>query len=211
MPNEQNEVISKAELARRLNRSKPMITRYCRQGCPVRPDGLIDWFAARDWFASNVLSERSGSYSHDELVRAGKSAMGGKPAGKPAAGTNGTKADRGPDPDHGPGETIASLQRKKLRVEIETRQLSLLRERCLVVPLAAVNAHFAAVITQVRNRLLHLPAQLADRFGVLTGPECAALLDSELRVILSSLSKYQPPERPEERTTGQADTAEAAQ
>jgi hypothetical protein len=182
-----------------------MVTRYCRAGLPVRDDGLIDLAAAERWFQANVLSERSGSFAHDQRVRAANSAKG-KPAaaGKPAS-TNGAKADPGP------GETIASLQREKLRVEIEARQLSLLRERCLVVPLAAVNAYVAGIITQARNRLLHLPAQLADRFGALDGQGCAELLDRELRVILSGLSIYQPPERPEERTTGQADTAAAPQ
>src|ERR1035438_7147837 len=99
---EQTEGITKAELARRLHRSKPMVTKYCRQGLPVRDDGLIDWPSAKAWFESNVLSERSGSFAHDQRIRsatsaAGKSAnrpaKGGKAAGKPSACTNGNKAD----------------------------------------------------------------------------------------------------------------------
>src|SRR5208283_3305423 len=110
------EVVSKAELARRLNRSKAAVAKYCRAGLPVRPDGLIDLAAAERWFRANVLSERSGSFAHDERVRTAKSAdrsakgkaTTGKPAGKPA-----DRADPAPGP--GPGASIASLQRAKLR------------------------------------------------------------------------------------------------
>jgi hypothetical protein len=182
-----------------------MISKYVRRGLPVRDDGLVDLAAAERWFLENVRSPLSGSYRHDEAVRAAKGK--GKPAGKPAdqtaVSTNGGQGDRA-----GPGHavTLVDFQRQKLDIENQRRMLDLLRERAEVVPVRLVNAFLAGMLTKARNELLLLPSRLRDQLGVSDGLACEALLDAELRRILAALCTYPLPE--ETPNLRPADTAE---
>jgi hypothetical protein len=71
---EQDEIVSKAEFARRIGRAKSMIGRYVKRGLPLRPDGTISLSAGKAWVAANVIPELSGSFSHRERSRKGVSA-----------------------------------------------------------------------------------------------------------------------------------------
>jgi hypothetical protein len=175
-----------------------MISKYVRRGLPVRDDGLIDWPAAKQWFDKNVCPPRSGSYQHDERMRAARSGVkpaNGKPADQTAVRTNGGQADRA-NPGHAvavPVGTLVDLQRQKLAIENQRRQLDLLRERAEVVPVGLINAFVAAMIVRCRERLSRLPGELKDRFDVLTGQQCAELLAAEIDAILDSLRTFPLP------------------
>ena len=51
------EVITKAELSRRLSMSRARVSQYARAGMPVRDDGKLDVEAATQWIARNVTPE----------------------------------------------------------------------------------------------------------------------------------------------------------
>jgi hypothetical protein len=52
------EAITKAELARRLEVSRPRVTQLCHAGMPTLPDGRVDSQAALSWVASHVDRSR---------------------------------------------------------------------------------------------------------------------------------------------------------
>lgn len=51
-------ILSKAELARRLNVSRARITQLCNEGMPVLADGKVELQAALDWISSHVDRSR---------------------------------------------------------------------------------------------------------------------------------------------------------
>jgi hypothetical protein len=127
-------------------------------------------------------------------------------ANRPAA--NRKAGAKGDQPDPGPVGTLVDLQREKLAIENQRRMLDLLKERGELVPLAAANAHFSGMIVKARNELLLLPSRLRDQLGASDGFACEVLLDAELRHILTGLSTYRAPARPEERSDGTQQPAE---
>ena len=54
------DVITKAELARELDLSRPRISQLCGMGLPVRPDGKVNRAEAVAWLKANVCSWRGG-------------------------------------------------------------------------------------------------------------------------------------------------------
>ncbi len=56
------QTISKAEVARRWNVSKAMVTKYLGLGMPELPSGKLDWPVVDKWRKDNVVSELSGNY-----------------------------------------------------------------------------------------------------------------------------------------------------
>lgn len=55
-----DEIISKAELARVLGRSRARISQLCNLGLPVRPDGKLDRGQAVAWVKVNIDPWRGG-------------------------------------------------------------------------------------------------------------------------------------------------------
>ena len=73
------------------------------------------------------------------------------------------------------------------------RELELAREAGLVVPIADVTGAVRAEYHIVRTALLGIPSKLAHRLAVATTPEaCGALLDTEIRQILTELTRDAP-------------------
>jgi hypothetical protein len=60
------DTVSKAELAKELKCSKPMISRLVREGLPVRSDGKISLLAAMRWVKRNVSPSWGGGGIHSK-------------------------------------------------------------------------------------------------------------------------------------------------
>lgn len=55
-----DDTITKAELARQLNLSRPRVTQLCQAGLPVRPDGKLNRMEAVEWVRTHVDRPRGG-------------------------------------------------------------------------------------------------------------------------------------------------------
>ena len=123
-----NDVLSKGEAARRLQRSPATISAYLAAGMPCRSDGRLSWKTTQAWVKRNVASERSGRFAHDQRKRAGQA--------------------------EGPGETLTELQREKLRIENQNRALDLAHRRGKLAPIEILRLEFGRVVVELWNRLL---------------------------------------------------------
>ncbi len=133
--NKGREWISRSVAAQRLNVSASMVSRYCRQGAPSRPDKRVPWPEIRSWVEEHVIAERSGNFFHRVARREGA-----------AGAIEGPRSCSHP----GPGNDDPVLE--LLRPDRQTRFFQLLRalnlsERDAATALAAygwmVNEHTA--------------------------------------------------------------------
>jgi hypothetical protein len=136
-----------------------------------------------------------------EQEAARRAAGGGNGGGNGRAPVNGAST-RGANGS----ESFVDAQRRKESALADERELRVAERRGALIPIAAVNAWYAAQIVKARDLLLRLPAELRDQFDVLSGPECERLLDGELRRILHGLTEFgkqtaRPDAKPEDRTT----------
>jgi len=116
-----------------------MVTKYVALGMPTRKsDKRVPWPEARDWHAANVASERSGNYHQ-------RSALNGH-GGAPGV------------------ETIASLQRDKLRAEVALKCLMFRERRRELIPREVFHRaveFMCATTRQLIEKILSLPGELA--------------------------------------------------
>jgi hypothetical protein len=158
-------IIIKSELAKRLGVSPPAISKYIRQGMPVRADGRIDYRAAKKWHAANVV---------------GKSMLRGRvPVSKPKQANPSLRS-------------LAETKIQRERVRLEKEELELERAKGAVVDRSEVSGKYAALIVQFRNRALRLPTTLAPRVAAETDTSaCQRILEGAIREALQELADAQ--------------------
>lgn len=161
-------LITRAELAKLVGVSKPMVTRYCQRGLPVAGDKIPVDRALR-WLKHNKLAQ-------------------GKPGDdkKPTAGRKQSGAD----------ETYAEASRRKETALANLRELELTQKRGEFVSLAEINAHIAGMVIHSRDILLRLPGEMSDRLAKETKPvKIRKLLESEVDRCLRGLAEFKPDAR----------------
>src|ERR1700730_549135 len=65
-----DDLITKAEAAKRLNVTRQMVNKYTKQGMPVDVSGLVPWIKAESWHTKYICSHRSGSFNHRQRTKA---------------------------------------------------------------------------------------------------------------------------------------------
>jgi hypothetical protein len=162
--------LSLAEFARLHRVSKPTVTNWKARGYVVLKDGKVDVVAS-----NKILADRpKGRAGGVAKVRPGK------PAEPPL-----------PEGAGGEPHTWSRLEAQRQR-EIAQAQLARIeaeKAAGLVVLKSEVAATVRAEYTIVRTAALGLASKLAHRLAAATTPEqCGALVDAEVRALLSALT-----------------------
>jgi hypothetical protein len=163
-------IVSKAELARRLNVSRARITQLCNDGMPVLADGKLELQAALDWISSHV--DRSRDVGR---VR--------KPA--PAQ----TVSSTGPSmQDAGRALLIARAKKALAEAKLtERRERNQARE---LIERTTVNEYIAMFSTLVRDHVLAQADRLAAMVAALNNEkQIYDLIRRDGRTLLEKLSK----------------------
>lgn len=91
-----------------------------------------------------------------------------------------------------PPESFLEAQRRHEWLKVEKEDLVLRVRRAELVKKAEVESEYGALLTAFRQRMLLLPDKLAPRVAVIGEVmECRALIEREVREVLSALSEYQ--------------------
>ena len=157
-------IVSKAELARLLDLSRPAISAYLRRGMPEEADGRLDEGKCREWIRQNVR------------VQAGLRGEGGRmAAGEDAAYT---------------GQGL--LDAKRVRATFMALLAEHRAQRLIgsVAPLAGATDVVAAELAVVRERLRQIPAWASPRLVDVDTPQVAqSIIHKTICGALHDLSK----------------------
>jgi hypothetical protein len=164
--------VTLAEFARLHGVSKPCVTGWRKKGYVVIVDGKVDVVAS-----NRRLADRPDVYKGGATrVRPGKAAV-----------THDADLPNGDAPAD--GWSMHEARRREMVAAAKMRELALAREAGSVVPKAEVLGAVRAEYTIVRTAMLGLASKLAHRLAVCSSPEgCLALVDSEVRALLSALT-----------------------
>jgi hypothetical protein len=177
------EKINTTELARRLGISRQRVNELSRKGKLTRgPDGKWDPDKA-----------------HAELGRT----LDSQQERRAKVETPRSKVERGfplrePDPDGLPmtGSTHEMFNRARAAKEIaiaKERQLDLRLRQGELLEASEVERVWTEALTSFKNRLLSLPDKLAPKMAACSNVlECRAIMDQEVRKVLSALSESKP-------------------
>jgi hypothetical protein len=171
---------SMAAFARRCGVSKMCVSKWKRRGLLVfAANGLVDVAAS-----NAVLAQRPQRYRGGAVKRAAAAAA---PNGAvERSGRDGVPAD---PPDPSTWSTAEAIRQKEI-ASARLRQIEADTAAGLVVPIAEVADAVRGEYGIVRTALLGMAAKLAHRLAAATTPEeCGALVDTEVRTTLASLTR----------------------
>lgn len=184
--------LTRAELAKRWQVSKPMLTKYASRGLPFESDGRIAVEAADQWRAGNVVRGRSGN----PHVRARREPLDlaenppKSPVPKHHVEECRPRIEQRPD-DGEVSETLAEAVRQEAWVKLREREVKLAIQEGKLVDLFAVNAYVAGAIIKARDELLRIGPELRDQLAQESDPVAVEeiLLKRHVRV-LAGLAEY---------------------
>lgn len=98
----------------------------------------------------------------------------------------------------GPATSSAGVRHKMLSIEVQLKQLDLAEKRGKMISIEKVEKDMAALVTEVRTRILALPPRLAaEVLGETDLAISQVKIDRSLKGALESLSEYDPDDKPE--------------
>lgn len=164
-------VLSKAELARKLNVSRARITQLCHEGLPVLANGKVELQAALNWISTHVDRSRDVGRTH-------------RPVPAPQVGIDSPPMQ----PDAGRALLIArakkALADAKRAERVERQQAGELFEVTKVVEYATELSHL------VRDHAMAQADRLAGLVAAVTVPaEAYRIIRKDNEVMLVKLSK----------------------
>jgi hypothetical protein len=167
-------IVTKAELARKLQLSRARISQLCNLGLPTLPDGRIELQAALDWIDSHVDRSRN---------------VGRRDTPVPALPPQPTVAmDR--DPDIRDPARVLLLARAR-KAEAEACRIQRLEQEAAgeLVPRAKVAEFITTVAYVVRDTVLAQADRLANRLaGTTDEAEAYKILHDDAHLLLRRLS-----------------------
>lgn len=160
------------ELAEALGVSRNQIYKYFNAGKLTRGvDGKCDAEESAAALGRNLKIKQGGSPRTD----AREAPVSGK-----------SKADT---------ETISAAQLRDLQAAADLKELKRDQLKGVLLDAAEVEKQWGGMVSATRSALLLLPAKLSPRVAVVSDVrECQALIEKEVRAVLSGLSEYQPNE-----------------
>ncbi|MBB4287620.1 hypothetical protein [Roseospira goensis] len=167
LPELDNEVVSKSELARRLGLSRGRVSQLVQDGMPTRDDGKLDEAEARAWYEANIdPSRRRGRPVASVSGPAGPDAPATEMApGAPRNGPYGASHEGAPT-------DLTAWRTEHERLKAEERAMRLARERGETLPKADVARLFGDLGRHHRDTWSQFPTRvaplLAAEFGFMT-------------------------------------------
>jgi hypothetical protein len=178
-----NTIVTKTELARKLQLSRARISQLCGQGMPTLPDGRIELQAALDWIGTHV------DRSRDVGRRNGQA-----PAPPPAPSTSmeslpaSSTSMESESAIHDPGQML--LQAKARKAQAEVRRIERLEQEAAgeLVPRGKVAEFITTVAYVVRDTVLAQADRLANRLaGTTDEAEVYKILHDDAHLLLRRL------------------------
>jgi hypothetical protein len=163
-------VLNISAIARKVKLSRQTVYRKLRAGKSVEQIKV----EAEAW-RRKAKEQEEWRLRHANATNA-RGAKGGKDA-------NGSAADM-------LVESFASAQRRRESAQASLRELEFKVKSESVVDRAEAVEWLRHLVLPLINALHHLPSQLRDSLGALSGPDCERLLDDQLRGILAAVEKY---------------------